>query len=231
MKIHYIMHASFETLGSIADWAIQNNHSLSCTKTYDGEQLPNVSEFDFLIVMGGPQSPIEIEKFPYLKDEIEFISKAIKQNKIVLGFCLGAQLIAEALGAKTQRSPKKEVGSFPIELTEEGLKDSIFKNFPKTFDVIHWHNDMPGLPEGAVLLAKSEGCPRQAFRYGDRVYGFQCHLEPKLENIKEMIANCPGDLKPSQFTQTAEDMLKSDFKKLNQRMRSILDSLTQRYQS
>src|SRR3990167_675330 len=112
-----------------------------------------------LILMGGPQSPLKIGEFPYLADEIDLIKTAFLQNKRILGFCLGAQLIGEALGAPTGRSPEKEVGVYPVTLTEEGKKDPLLTDLPDNFPVIHWHNDMPGLLEDSALLAYSEGCP------------------------------------------------------------------------
>lgn len=223
MNIHYIMHASFEKIGIIEEWAKEQNHKLSGTHIYAGEKLPSPDTFDFLIIMGGPQSPLEIEQYPYLQDEINLITQAIQQNKFVLGFCLGAQLIAESLGAKTQRSPEKEVGMYPIELTSAGEEDPIFKHFPKQFDVMHWHNDMPGIAKEAVLLAKSAGCPQQAFRYRKRTYGLQFHMEITKACAKEMISHCANDLVPKQYVQTTDVILKSDFDLLNKRMKKVLD--------
>ena len=150
--------------------------------------------------------------------------KALTNKKGIVGICLGAQLIAEALGVKTQKSHHKEIGMFPITLTDDAKQDPIFNKFPSTFDVMHWHNDMPGISHevGLVLLAKSEGCPHQAFRYGDRVYGLQFHLESTLELIKGMIHNCPEDLKPGQYIRTMEQLLESNFYDINAKMQDIL---------
>ena len=190
MRIHCVLHASSEGPAAIEHWAQAKGLEFATTKTYAGEQLPDTNEFDFLVVMGGPQSPLEIEKHPFLRDEIELVSRAVADHKVILGICLGSQIIAEALGAATQRSPEKEIGVFPIDLTAEGRVDPIFKNFPDKFSAFHWHNDMPGIPKGAVLLAQSLGCPHQAFRYGDRVYGLEFHLEPTRESAMELIDNC-----------------------------------------
>ena len=100
MNILSISHATFEKLGYIETWADKNNHIIRKVNPYRGETLPKIDEFDFLIIMGGPQSALRIESTPYLLEEIEFIKEAIKLNKRILGVCLGAQLIAEALGAK-----------------------------------------------------------------------------------------------------------------------------------
>src|SRR3990167_2476814 len=101
MKILTLIHASFEKPGSISIWAKKNNHEITEVHPYKGDKIPDVSSFDFLIVMGGPQSPLAMDKAPYLADEIETIKKALNAKKRILGVCLGAQLIGEALGAKT----------------------------------------------------------------------------------------------------------------------------------
>ncbi|MBL8676168.1 MAG: homoserine O-succinyltransferase [Alphaproteobacteria bacterium] len=225
MNILCITHADFETPGVIEGWAKQRGYGFTLCRPYQGENCLNAVAFDFLIVMGGPQSPLELEKDPYLKDEITLISQAVDEDKIVLGFCLGAQLIGEALGGKTTRSPEKEVGVYPLSLTDESLGDSVLEGFPRSFLTIHWHNDMPGETKESVILAHSQGCPRQILRYTSKVYGFQCHLEITKEGIEEMIKACPGDLKPSRFTQTPDELLKQDYGAVNQLMIKILDRL------
>lgn len=219
------MHASFETPGVIEDWAKDKDFKFGGTRTYANDELPESSEVDFLVVLGGPQSPLRIDEYPYLQDEINLISRVIKEGKPVIGFCLGSQLIAEALGAQTQRSPEKEVGVFPIQLTQAGQSDPILKHFPTEFDVLHWHHDMPGISEDAVLLAQSAGCPHQSFRVGDRIYGFQFHMEPTKKSIQPLLKNAVDDLTPSKYTQTPEEILSSDFETMNERMKFILDSI------
>jgi GMP synthase (glutamine-hydrolysing) len=225
MRLHYIMHASFETPGVIEQWAKERSFDFDGTPTYSNKKLPASTGIDFLLVMGGPQSPLRMSDYPYLRDEIRLISDMIEQNKPVIGFCLGSQLIAEALGARTLRSPEKEVGFFPIQLTHDGRRDPILREFPKEFEVLHWHHDMPGMPDGAVLLARSAGCPNQAFRFGDRIYGFQFHMEPTQETIKPLLENAAEDLAPSKYTQTPEQILAFDFETMNCRMKYVLDSI------
>ncbi len=226
MRVHIIIHAPFEKPGVIGTWVIRNGHALSYTHTYRGEQLPEISEIDFLVIMGGPQSPLELDKYPYLRDEIALTKLAIDQKKSVLGICLGAQIIAESLDAKTERSPHKEVGVFPIHLTNEGINDPIFKNLPKSFNVMHWHNDMPGVPVGSTILAYSDGCPRQIIRFNERVYGLQCHMEMTDELITGMTEHCASDLKPSQYVQNAEKLLSTSMPEINEKMLRILNQLT-----
>lgn len=226
MRIHAIIHAPFEELGAIETWVHQHGYMLTMTHTYQGENLPDVASFDLLIVMGGPQSSLELDKYPYLQDEVRFTKEAIAQHKAVLGICLGAQIIGESLGAKAERSPNREIGVYPIHLTNEALVDPVFKLFPDQFNVMHWHNDMPGLPEGGVLLAYSEGCPRQAFKVGDRVYGLQCHMEMTKALVQGMVEHCAGDLKPGKYVQDSATLLSHDMSEINEKIMMILDYLS-----
>ncbi len=231
MRIHYLIHAPFEKLGVIEDWARKHNHSMTSTHTYKGESLPKLLDFDLLIIMGGPQSALELDSHLYLKEEIALAKRAIHEKKAIIGICLGAQILGEALGAKALKSPHKEIGLYPITVTTEGEKDPIFGAFSKQFDVMHWHSDMPGIPQDAVLLAKSEGCPHQAFRFGDRIYGFQFHLELTHELIAGMIENCPDDLKPGKYIRSTEELLNADFASINKKMYQALDHIASQVSS
>src|ERR1700692_1879810 len=102
MSIHAILHADFEPLGAIEKWAVAQGHTVSISRPYDKDPLTEVTSFDFLIVMGGPQSWVEVNKYPYLAYEITLIKEAIKEKKIILGVCLGAQLIGEAFGVNPE---------------------------------------------------------------------------------------------------------------------------------
>lgn len=225
MKILCIMHADFETPGVIQDWARDKGYAFLISKPYQGEDCLRHQDFDLLVVMGGPQSACALENDPYLYDEVTLIQRAITAQKMVIGFCLGAQLIGQALGAQAERNPEKEIGVFPITLTAEGQQDRIFKDFPKTFSVIHWHNDMPGLAKDSLILAASAGCPRQIVKYSSRVYGLQCHLEITKQGIETMTAACPDDFKPSVYTQTPQELLEQDYAPINRAMYTVLDRL------
>ena len=232
MKAHIVMHESFEAPAAIEDWCKKNNVSISFTRLYDGDSLPkNVDEFDCLFVMGGPQSPATtISESPHFdsKAEIEFISKAVSKDKFVLGICLGAQLTGEALGAKFEHSPNREIGVFNINLTDDGKKDDVFSKFPETFPVGHWHGDMPGLTKESKILAFSKGCPRQIVRYSPKIYGFQCHFEFTPDAIKGMIQNSTEELEQYTslpFVERIEELRAHNYEPINKLLFTFLDHM------
>ncbi len=230
MKIHIIMHESFEAPAAIETWAQKNNQELTFTRLYAGDKLPDGSSgFDFLIIMGGPQSIDEPqEQYSYFdaKAEIAFIKNAIESGKRVLGVCLGAQLIGEAFGAKTEKSPDKEIGFFELELTDAAKTDPVFSTFPDTFFVGHWHGNMPGLTEDCEVLATSKGCARQVIKYSPKVYAFQCHFEFTPEAIEGMIVNNAHELeefKGLPFVEDAATLQSHDFSEMNGFLFRFLD--------
>ena len=158
MRIHYLQHVRFEGLGCIETWAQSEKHSLTGTHFFQNDPLPELGNLDWLIVMGGPMGVADEQKYPWLTTEKRFIEKAIRDGKTVLGICLGAQLIADVLGARVYSIQHKEIGWFPIELTDEGQRSSLLGFIPDQFDVFHWHGDTFDLPDGATHLARSEAC-------------------------------------------------------------------------
>ena len=233
MKIHFILHETFEAPGTYLAWAALSGHDVSITKVYQYEKLPeNADSFDFLIVMGGPQSPIgDNSEFPYFdaRSEIELIKKAIKADKFVVGVCLGAQLMGEAFGGKTEKSPFRETGNFPIELTKDGLEDDKIKHFGKQAIVGHWHSDMPGLTDTAKILATSKGCPRQIVKYSEKHYGFQCHLEFTKALTKLLIDSdktLEQDSQTLPFVQSPQTIRDNDYNEMNNLLYEFLDKLT-----
>lgn len=230
MKIHILMHENFESPGAIETWAKEHGHPVSYTRFYQNDSLPEaVDDFDYLIVMGGPQSPDTTEaECPYYhaQTEIEFIRKAIANDKFILGVCLGAQLIGEALGGKFERSPNREIGVFNVTLTQAGKEDPVFSTFPETFSVGHWHGDMPGLTPTAIVLATSKGCPRQIVKYSSKVYGFQCHFEFTSASIEEMIKNSSHELeqhKSLPYVESAGKLRSHDYTSINNYLFCFLD--------
>lgn len=228
MHIHYLQHVPFEGLGSIETWATEHHHSLSATRFYQKEPLPGLAEFDWLIVLGGPMNIYEEDKYNWLRSEKLFIKEAITANKTVIGICLGAQLIADVLGAKVYKGEYKEIGWFPIELTEEAHSYPVFADLPQQFTVFHWHGDTFDLPPGANHLAQSEGCPNQAFIYNHKVLGLQFHLESTPETVAQIIDNCRSEIVPGKYIQSPPEILAlpDRFWQINATMGQILANLS-----
>ncbi|MEY3370649.1 MAG: hypothetical protein RLZZ361_1319 [Cyanobacteriota bacterium] len=236
MRTHIIIHESFEAPGAIEDWLKINNCQISYTRIYKGDEFPkDTKDIDFLIIMGGPQSPnTTVDECPHfnVNKEITFIQKAIQQNKFILGICLGAQLIGEALGAKFWHSPNREIGVYELRLTEEGKRDPIIGTFQERFVVGHWHSDMPGLTKESQVLAFSEGCPRQIIRYSPIIYGFQCHFEFTNNSINEMIENSAYELeayKSLPYVESAEKLRSHDYIPINKLLFKFLDYIKSQY--
>lgn len=224
MNILCIIHTTFESYSVIQSWAAHHQYEFHLYSPYKGIKNINTHDYDLLILLGGPQSVLELNKYPFLQYEIALIKNFIKHNKKVLGVCLGAQLIGEAYGAKGEKSPYKEIGMFNIKLTDLGINDPLLYDIKPLIKSSHWHNDMPGLPEGSEVLAYSEGCPRQLIKFAKNVYGFQCHFEITLPSINKMVNRLHDDLKEiSQYIQTKEQLLSHNYDEINNTMITLLD--------
>jgi GMP synthase (glutamine-hydrolysing) len=206
MKIHVFLHTPFETPGYIEKWIKVKNHSVTFTKFYEPYTLPKPEEIDWLIVMGGPMGVYDEDKYPWLKEEKSFIKQAVESRKIILGICLGSQLIADALGAKVFPNKYKEIGWFKIRTTDEAQRDLIFNFFPKESVVFHWHGDTYNLPAGAVHLAESEATKNQAFIYNGRIIGLQFHIEVTEKLLNEMVDAGNDELVNNSFVQNADEI-------------------------
>ena len=224
IRIHYLQHVPFEDLGYMAKWAAGRGHEVTSTRLDLGEAPPSVESLDWLIVMGGPMNVYEEDRYPWLADEKRFIREAIEGGRRVLGICLGAQLIASVLGARVYANPAKEIGWFPVRLTEEGQGSPFFASQPPVFDAFHWHGDTFDIPTGALHLVRSDGCPHQAFSVSDRVLALQFHLEAVPEGVRKLIVQCGGEIVFGPYIQSAGEMLADErrFRAIHRLMETIL---------
>lgn len=138
-----------------------------------------------LIFLGGPMSVND--DLAYIRRELGFIDMALAAGRPILGMCLGAQLIAKALGANVYRNPVKEIGWSAVRRTEAGHRDALLAGFEDSEMVLHWHGETFDLPRASTWLAFSDDCRHQAFRYGSNVYGIQFHLEVTPDMIQEWL--------------------------------------------
>ncbi len=224
MRIHYLQHVPFEGLGCIEEHLIQHGHQLSATHLYRNQQLPKLDRFDALIVMGGPMGVYDEPDCPWLQLEKVLIAETIAAGKLVLGICLGAQLIADALGAKVYRNRWREIGWWPVEQTKVAAAAG-FELLPQNYVAFHWHGDTFDLPDGAMHLAENTTCQHQAFTLAGQVIGLQFHLEITPDSARDLIKHGGCELDGSRYVQTAEQMLADAgcFMVSNRLMTGLLD--------
>ena len=204
MNIHYLQHVPHEGPGYIEEWAKQRNYNLTATKLFEEEHsYPEMTDFDLLVIMGGPMSVFDIDKYSWMNEEMSFISHAIAEGKSMLGICLGAQLIAHFLGAKMKKSPETEIGWFPVFKVSD---HSLLSEIPDEFTAFHWHGEMFEIPPGAEHIFSSEGCSNQGFVYYDNVVGIQFHFETTPLSVEEMLANEEVDRLSGKYIQTSKEI-------------------------
>ncbi len=191
-----VKHIDIEGPGTLGDFLKAKEEPFRIVELGAGEPMPaNPRIFKGVVVLGGPMSVYEEDRYPFLKPENDFIQKVLKAEIPYLGICLGAQLLAKAAGAKVVKSPVKEIGWYQIQLTSEGKKDLLFKGFRESDPIYHWHGDMFHIPSNGQLLAGAQGCPHQAFKVGSNAYGLQFHIEVTDKSIKEWCDEyCETDL-------------------------------------
>jgi len=181
VSVLIVKNVAAEGPGTIEDHLRAANIPFTLIDLEQGQTLPDLQAYSHLVIMGGPMAVYEMDRTSYLRGEARLIEKAINANKHVLGVCLGAQMLAHVLGARVYPGHTKEIGWYEVTLTEEGMHDSCMAALAvpgrRAAQVFQWHGDTFDLPAGAARLASSELYPNQAFRYGDRVYALQFHIE------------------------------------------------------
>lgn len=227
LSVHVLMHVPYENPGCILDWLAEQNAQVSYTKFYESIALPSVADIDWLIVMGGPMSVYEENQYSWLAEEKQFIKCCVDNNKVVLGICLGSQLLAEVLGARVYPNKVKEIGWFDIFKTEKLNNSNLFCSSRDQFVVFHWHGDTYDLPDQCMPLFYSDHCQHQGFVLGNRVVALQFHLEVTKQTLSGMVENGLSELIPSSTVQSADDILALDeyIAQNNQIMFSLLNAL------
>jgi GMP synthase-like glutamine amidotransferase len=207
MRMAVLQHVEFEGPAAIADWAAKQEFPLQVFRLYRDSALPSLSSFDMLTVMGGPMSANDEATLAWLRSEISLVRDAIAAGKIVLGICLGAQIIAKALGARVYAGSAKEIGWFPVQRTGEA--HPLFEDLPSSFTPFHWHGETFDLPSGAQLLAKTEITPNQAFAVGRRVLGLQFHMEATADSVRALLNGAAQEIGHGAFEQQPGTILAS----------------------
>jgi len=227
LSIHILLHVPFEGPGCIEKWITQNGHTVTYTRFYEEYTFPMLNDIDLIIVMGGPMGVYDEKQYSWLTAEKRYLHQAIHSGKTVLGICLGAQLVAAALGAVVIPMAQKEIGWFKVTQTEIAEHLTILEGFEEEFTVFQWHGDFFELPVGSKHLLYSELCPSQAFLFNDKVLGLQFHFEVTPETLQEMVENGMSELMESETVQTATRILEQTefFESNNRKMFQILDYL------
>ena len=207
MRIHTIEHVQFEGPGAIVRYAEARGHALTRTRLFLREPLPAIEDVDLLVIMGGPMSVHDEDRFDWLREEKRYLGQAVDAGARLFGVCLGAQLLAEVLGGSVTSNNGREIGWFPVRLTAQGAKSPLFSGLGSEFPAFHWHGETFSIPPGAVCVAESDACRHQAFEARGRIVGLQFHLETTPESMELLIANCADELEPrTGFVQSAGEM-------------------------
>jgi GMP synthase-like glutamine amidotransferase len=205
-RIHFLQHVPFETPGYIETIA-DNNCQISTTRLFSDDTFPALSEFDLLVILGGPMNIYEHDRYLWLHKEKKFIASAIQADKKILGICLGAQLIADSLGAKVVKNEYKEIGWFQVYRTPESSIIKVLEGIPESFFAFHWHGDTFQIPKGAVRIAASGACGNQGFVFNEKVVALQFHLEVSDQSIASLLSNCGEEIIESKYIQTENEII------------------------
>ncbi|MDP1880626.1 MAG: glutamine amidotransferase [Parachlamydiaceae bacterium] len=179
-----ITHVDFENLGSWEE-ALSTHYSIKYIHSTELE-FSNIrnQNIDLLVILGGPIGVYQENEYPFLSTELKLLEDRLKLNLPTLGICLGSQLIARALGSKVYPNHTKEIGWYPLNITEEGKNNYIHSLDSKHTSMFHWHGDTFDLPKEATLLASTQICKNQIFSYKNTL-AFQCHPEISANHLEK----------------------------------------------
>jgi GMP synthase-like glutamine amidotransferase len=227
VRVLYLQHAAFEGPAHLEAAAVKRGAIIHGVRLFTGQFLPEADGYDLIAVMGGPMGAHDEKEHPWLVPEKRFIEKSIRAGTAIIGICLGAQLIADVMGAPVRRNRCREIGWYPVRRHEDAAASPIGRLFPEAFHAFHWHGDTFDIPAGAIRLAGSDACENQGFIFGERVLGLQFHLESTPESVTSLLTNCRGDLDGSAYVQDEAGILAGvHVDGCNRLFEKIIDGLT-----
>ncbi len=199
LRVRCLQHVPYEDAGAIAAWAAARGHDLATIHAYRddvslGDPLAGADDAQLLVVLGGAYGVDDLPRLAWLRDEVRTIERAVARGTPVLGICLGAQLVAHALGGRVGRAAEWEIGWFPVERVVPREDAPLLDGFPDRLDAFHWHGDAIDPPAGAVRAFASAACACQAFTWGDRVVALQFHPEMTHETARALTEHDAADL-------------------------------------
>ena len=205
MRWHCLQHLFDEGPGYAADWLAAQGHSLTYTRLFEPNPVfPALAEFDGLLILGGAMSVYDEEKFPWLGAEKAFLQTTLRAGKITLAICLGAQLLAQALGGEVRQNPAPEIGFWTVRFSAKALTHPLLRGWPDKATVLHWHFDTFTVPPGALRVGMSAGCAAQGFVWGDGVIGLQFHPEMTEAMVEQLMQfEAHESAEEQEFVQTA----------------------------
>jgi len=208
MRWHCLQHLPDEGPGHAAAWLAAHGHTLHYTRLFEPDPIfPKLSEFDGLLILGGAMSVHDEAAFPWLIQEKEFLRAVLRAGKITLAICLGAQLVAQALGGEVRPNPEPEIGFWTVRFSAKALTHPLLRGWPDKATVLHWHLDTFTVPPGALRVGMSAGCAAQGFVWCDGIIGLQFHPE-MTEAMVEQLIDFEGHeaAEEQEFVQTAEQI-------------------------
>ena len=236
LDVLFVQHEDYVKPGEYLRWVERNGCRLRVIRCWEQTEFSQPETLpDLLVVLGGPQNPgTTREECPYYdaKAEMQLICRCRDAGRMVVGACLGAQLMSEAFGGRFSHSPNPEMGPMLLTLTEAGRRDPFLKAFPDRFVGGEHHYDMMGMTRDAAILAFSEGCPLQIVRFGRYLYGFQTHMEFDREIVTELhekLAVDPQNAERLPYVQTDEVAMRYDYTEMNALLSAFLDAMTTDY--
>jgi GMP synthase-like glutamine amidotransferase len=188
MRWHCLQHLPDEGPGHAADWLAAHGHTLTYTRLFEPDPVfPALAEFNGLLILGGAMSVYDEAKFPWLAPEKAFLREVLRAGKITLAICLGAQLVAQALGGEVRPNPEPEIGFWTVRFSAKVLAHPLLRGWPDKATVLHWHVDTFTVPPGAVRVGMSAGCAAQGYIWGDGIIGLQFHPEMTEEMVEKLM--------------------------------------------